>query len=625
MKLIKKIGFNIIYVLIVLTTLFCVMADEIPYVQLEDTSPITYLNIFNYNTSVHNNLTELQGGSAPNQYYHLNLAEYLLVTTILSNVSFDLDMLDLQEGYIYVGNSSNNPEGKSSANFISEFNIGNWSDDKSDYYTSAEILGFNYYNASNFSIADYSTTAEADLLYAPVGYGDEWNKTYADTLYTNNTDTNTNCSVAGTCSEIVYYNNVSWITDNQNYNTTDEMFNAVNNGSFAPAGYGDGWNETYADTLYAKYQFANNNFNGTGNFTTTNWFNGKFNFSTADDWNSFDGSLIDFNESKLEIVYYNLNQSNIIAGTLNGGTILDTQHPDGIYDGITVNFTEVSGSPALDIRLNFTNVDDFSRGIIRYKTSSLSGDYPIIQMWNYNSSTWEDYPPIAETLIFATITQPVFDSSNHLQNGIVQMRIYKLVNGNINNHYYIDWIAISKGYGVPSGEEIDPYSWHLTDFNITDYFTMAQVLGFNYYNATDFSISDYYTKTQIDDFNYYNATDFDIVDYFTSSEILGFSYYNATDFDIADYSTTAEADLLYAPIGYGDEWNKTYADTLYTNSTDTDTNLTEDNVEAYIFDNDNTANLNMSNYNITIGEYILYANNSCFVIKVGTTYLEVCE
>ena len=231
-KQMKRIVLFSLYFLIVLTTIFGSIAEEIPSVQLEDTNIINYLNVFNYNTSVHNNLTELQGGSAPNQYYHLNYAEYLLVTSILSNVSFDLDMLDLQEGYIYVGNSSNNPEGKSSADFLSEFNIGNWSDDKTDYYTSAEILGFNYYNASNFSIADYSTTAEADLLYAPVGYGDEWNKTYADTLYTNETDTNTNCSVAGTCTSIVYNTNTTWITSNQLFNTTDEIFNAVDNDTF---------------------------------------------------------------------------------------------------------------------------------------------------------------------------------------------------------------------------------------------------------------------------------------------------------------------------------------------------------------------------------------------------------
>jgi len=39
---------------------------------------------------------------------------------------------------------------------------------------------------------------------------------------------------------------------------------------------------------------------------------------------------------------------------------------------------------------------------------------------------------------------------------------------------------------------------------------------------------------------------------------------------------------------------------------DTDTNLTEDNVEAYIFDADNTANLGMGSYNITAVECIVF-------------------
>ena len=318
MKIIKKIGLNIVYCLIILATIFGVFAEEIPYVQLEDTSGISYLNIFNYNTSIHNNLTELQGGLAPNQYYHLNLYEYNLVTSILSNVSLD-------------------------------------------YINSTILFSYGYYNASDFDIADYSTTAQADNLYAPVGYGDEWNKTYADTLYTNETDTDT-------------------------HNTTAEIFNAVDNGTF-----------------------------------------------------------------------------------------------------------------------------------------------------------------------------------------------YLLSN---------------------------PY---------------------NFYNASDFDINDYILSSVLLDYGYYNSSDFDIADYYTSAEILGFSYYNSSDFNIGDYSTTLQANNLYAPIGYGDNWNKTYADTLYTNETDTDTNLTEDNVEEYIFDADNTANLQMTTYNITMGDAILYVNSTCFVVKIDTTYFEVCK
>ena len=58
---------------------------------------------------------------------------------------------------------------------------------------------------------------------------------------------------------------------------------------------------------------------------------------------------------------------------------------------------------------------------------------------------------------FTIITQPVFDSENHLSGGVVQMRLYKAGNGNTNNHYYIDWVAIVDGLGTPSGVEIDPF------------------------------------------------------------------------------------------------------------------------------------------------------------------------
>jgi len=192
-----------------------------------------------------------------------------------------------------------------------------------------------------------------------------------------------------------------------------------------------------------------------------NWYN------DSNDWINWDGDSPEFNESKLTTTYYNATQSAIIAGTIDAGSLEDTKHSDGIYDGITFNFTEESGTPGLDLRINFTSITSFNQGVMRYKSSGLSGDYPIIQLWNYDLSVWEDYPTVGESLVFATIEQPVFDSTDHVSSGIVQMRIYKSANGNTNNHYYVDWIAILKGYGTPSGEEVDPYSYHLGNISIT--------------------------------------------------------------------------------------------------------------------------------------------------------------
>jgi len=187
----------------------------------------------------------------------------------------------------------------------------------------------------------------------------------------------------------------------------------------------------------------------------------------VDDWLIQTGNDLDFNDSKLSTIYYNATQSVAVVGTIDGGTLADTQHSDGIYDGNTFNISEESGTPGLDIRINFTSITSFNLGVMRYKTSNLLGNFPIIQLWNYDSSIWEDYPPVGESESFATITQPVFDSTDHVSEGIVQMRIYKASIGFASNHYYIDWIAISKGYGTPSGEEIDPYSIHTDAINDT--------------------------------------------------------------------------------------------------------------------------------------------------------------
>ncbi len=153
--------------------------------------------------------------------------------------------------------------------------------------------------------------------------------------------------------------------------------------------------------------------------------------------------------------YHNPTEAGIINGIVDGGELADVQHDDAQYDGVTFNFSEeVTG---LDLRINFTGLDvtTFSRGIMRYKTSNLKGNFPLVQMWSYSDSEWEDYPELINSETFATMTQPVFDGADHIQDGVAQMRIYK-DGGNTQNHYYIDWIAIVSGPGLPIGQEVDP-------------------------------------------------------------------------------------------------------------------------------------------------------------------------
>jgi len=66
-------------------------------------------------------------------------------------------------------------------------------------------------------------------------------------------------------------------------------------------------------------------------------------------------------------------------------------------------------------------------------------------------------------------------------------------------------------------------------FSISDYFTSAEVIAFDYYNSTDFDITDYVTSVALAGYNYYNLTNFDISDYYTKTQINDFGFYNITN------------------------------------------------------------------------------------------------
>ena len=70
------------------------LVTAVPSVQLVDTNAISYLNVYTYNVSVHNNLTGLQGGQAT-EYYHLTAAEYTELGTLVAESG---DYLNLSGG-----------------------------------------------------------------------------------------------------------------------------------------------------------------------------------------------------------------------------------------------------------------------------------------------------------------------------------------------------------------------------------------------------------------------------------------------------------------------------------------------------------------------------------------------
>ena len=81
---------QLVWIIVLLGTVGLVSA--VPSVQLVDTNEISYLNVYEYNVSIHNNLTGLQGGSAPNEYYHLTAAEYATFITLAAGTGTYLNI-----------------------------------------------------------------------------------------------------------------------------------------------------------------------------------------------------------------------------------------------------------------------------------------------------------------------------------------------------------------------------------------------------------------------------------------------------------------------------------------------------------------------------------------------------
>jgi len=111
--------------------------------------------------------------------------------------------------------------------------VGNWSDDKSDYYSKTNIDSFNYWNSTH---ADF-------------------NKTYADTLYYDIDD------------NLLSYWNSTFATFNKTYADTlyydiDDNVLSYWNNTFAT------FNKTYADTLYVEV--GGGNMTGELNMTSQN-------------------------------------------------------------------------------------------------------------------------------------------------------------------------------------------------------------------------------------------------------------------------------------------------------------------------------------------------------------------
>ena len=134
-------------------------------------------------------------------------------------------------------------------------------------------------------------------------------------------------------------------------------------------------------------------------------------------------------------------------GTISSGTITDAQTWG---DGNSINISEVTGAPGIDVSFTFTGVIDFSRvGISAYYTGAIASHYCEIQIYDDTNTTWRtlwtfsggnsfnyrfsDLPVSAATRVADYIN----GSSE------VKIRFYHPTSGNASYDLYIDYISIT--------------------------------------------------------------------------------------------------------------------------------------------------------------------------------------
>ena len=253
------------------------------------TGNITTNNYYNVtNTTIINNGSNLSFNETYTNglYYPLitNPYAYYNVTTIPSFVL---------TGYLTTwGNNLNNISLSTIQTYINA--NGNWTADKSSY----------------------STTSQANLLYAPLGtVGDNvsWNKTYADTLYDSFGRSYTNITSL--------QNNMGTIVTNLSSNSTilNNMINNINTTKLTTS------DQRYNETLYIQSQF-----NGLNNISLStiqtyinangNWTADKTSYSTTTVAN---GLYDAFGRSYTNITSLQSNMGTVVTNLSSNSTILN--------------------------------------------------------------------------------------------------------------------------------------------------------------------------------------------------------------------------------------------------------------------------------------------------------------
>ena len=152
-------------------------------------------------------------------------------------------------------------------------------------------------------------------------------------------------------------------------------------------------------------------------------------------------------------IIYTADSLNLDTGTYISGSVTDTETVNLV--GYVVQ--EVAGTPGLDLKFNFVDVDSFSRiqCHVLYQVNPTS-HYITISVYNYDTTSWEDFSTFSYSEGYQTIDIPIEFKSGYVDgSGNSRVMFNHTMAGATQHQVVFDYVALVKSGGSAAGGTLD--------------------------------------------------------------------------------------------------------------------------------------------------------------------------
>jgi hypothetical protein len=149
-----------------------------------------------------------------------------------------------------------------------------------------------------------------------------------------------------------------------------------------------------------------------------------------------------------------------------GGTNTTANRTTMWYDDArSYNITETTGGSPLTVLINYTGVTTFNVWDIKEYYIGSSSHNIQFAIWDYDSSSWEQYWNIVGQNGYNVITLRIADPASHISGGIVQIRLFHVETGISSHRLRIDYSQLLQGNNVGASTSLEGYAKYAFNYN----------------------------------------------------------------------------------------------------------------------------------------------------------------